>query len=88
MPENTRFVGRPSIYGNPFLISDDGNRWILPKETLQKLARDDFQMALQEGRLPYTGEDIRRELGGKNLACRCKEGKPCHADNLLKSANG
>jgi len=37
---------------------------------------------------PFTVEDIRRELGGKNLACWCKLGTPCHADVLLEMANG
>lgn len=27
------------------------------------------------------------ELRGKNLACFCKEGEPCHADVLLELAN-
>lgn len=27
------------------------------------------------------------ELRGKNLACWCKEGEPCHGDILLKMAN-
>jgi len=27
------------------------------------------------------------ELRGKNLACWCKIGEPCHADILLKIAN-
>lgn len=28
-----------------------------------------------------------REVRGKNLACFCKEGEPCHADALLHAAN-
>lgn len=34
------------------------------------------------------GDDIRRELGGKNLACWCPDGQPCHADVLLRIAAG
>lgn len=30
---------------------------------------------------------LRSELSGKDLACWCKEGSPCHADILLKLAN-
>lgn len=37
---------------------------------------------------PYTIEDIKRELKGRNLMCFCKEGEICHADVLLKIANG
>ncbi len=36
---------------------------------------------------PPTREDIRNHLAGKNLACWCKPGEPCHADVLLKLAN-
>jgi Domain of unknown function (DUF4326) len=32
-------------------------------------------------------DDIRRELRGKNLACWCRVGAPCHADVLLELAN-
>lgn len=31
--------------------------------------------------------DIRLELRGKNLACWCRAGAPCHADVLLEIAN-
>jgi hypothetical protein len=37
---------------------------------------------------PPTREAIRAELAGKNLACWCKPGEPCHADVLLALANG
>jgi hypothetical protein len=30
---------------------------------------------------------IRSLLGGKNLACRCPRGWPCHADELIRIAN-
>ena len=35
----------------------------------------------------FTVGDIRRELGGRNLACWCALDKPCHADALLEIAN-
>lgn len=33
------------------------------------------------------GERVRLSLRGKNLACWCKLGDPCHADVLLELAN-
>lgn len=36
----------------------------------------------------FTFEDIRRELGGKDLMCWCPPELPCHADVLLEIANG
>lgn len=36
---------------------------------------------------PPTSKMITETLGGKNLACWCKPGAPCHADVLLELAN-
>lgn len=36
---------------------------------------------------PPTIDAARANLRGKNLACWCKQGDPCHADVLLKLAN-
>lgn len=33
-------------------------------------------------------DDVRETLAGKNLACWCKPGDPCHADVLLALASG
>lgn len=83
MPEGAVYVGRPTIFGNPFPVNDDYNalamfrRWI-------------------EGKRGTGGGGLRRlallvrlaELRGKDLACWCKDGDPCHADILLELANG
>jgi len=37
--------------------------------------------------LPYSVDDVVRELRGKDLACWCKPNQPCHADVLLELAN-
>jgi len=36
---------------------------------------------------PPSLDDLRAELGGKDLACWCKPGQPCHAEVLLRLAN-
>lgn len=36
---------------------------------------------------PPSLDDIRAQLGGKNLACFCALADPCHADVLLELAN-
>lgn len=38
--------------------------------------------------LCVTADEVRRELAGKDLACWCPPGEPCHADVLLEVANG
>lgn len=79
MPENTVSVARPGFFGNPFKVGND---------TGGQYAVDLYQQWLtdtSEGR--FTVKKAKEELKGKNLACFCKEGEPCHGDVLLKIAN-
>lgn len=47
-----------------------------------------FRRMLKDGKTPpFSLADMRVELHGKNLACWCKIGTPCHADVLLELAN-
>ena len=88
MPPNTVYVGRPTIWGNPFPVGHS-------KYPTRKYAVARFRMALTLDRGYWTGKysdqwmSVRRvnELRGKNLACWCPLDAPCHADVLLKIAN-
>lgn len=75
MPENTVYVGRPSIWGNPFDTAEEFRRWLLEcRPGSGKLERDLILERIEE-------------LRGKNLACWCPIGVQCHADVLLELAN-
>jgi len=87
IPPNTIYVGRPSKYSNPFKVNGYTNHNGLPKKTLHRFATSDYASALFDGRLPYTVDDVKRDLAGKNLACWCGLDQECHADILLKIAN-
>jgi len=79
MPENTKSVTRPGFFGNPFKVSNDSENGFavgLYKEWLKDTP---------EGR--FTVKKAKQLLKGKNLACFCQLGKPCHVDVLLKIAN-
>jgi len=81
MPANTVRVTRPGRWGNPFRVGDFG----IPD---QAAAVDRYREWL-EGRVtgpqrPASFEELR----GKNLACWCRLGTPCHADVLLELTNG
>jgi len=74
IPPDAIYVGRPSKWGNPFIIGKDSNRdevitaymsWF----TLNNALRNDLH-----------------ELRGKDLVCWCAP-LPCHADILLELAN-
>jgi hypothetical protein len=82
MPENTVYVGRPTKYGNPY----NWQALAVSEKQGKKLAAEYYK---EEIHRVYQGdfEEIKTELRGKNLACWCKEGEPCHADILLKIAN-
>lgn len=71
-------VARPSGWGNPFTVKEIG------REDAVRRFRSMVEGFLDE---PSVGFEI-GELRGKNLACWCKPGEPCHADVLLELANG
>jgi hypothetical protein len=84
MPDNMVRVCRPGIFGNPFRVGPDGDA----AECLKK-----FEEALRNDQLPNLpykpGHCFgwMNHLRGKNLACWCKLGEPCHADVLLRVVN-
>ena len=91
MPPNTVVVSRPSKWGNPFKASEliaafDGLKD--PQGMAQTAAVEAFRRMVKDGKTPpFNLADIREELRGKNLACWCKLGTPCHADFLMWIAN-
>jgi hypothetical protein len=100
MPNNTVYVGRPGKWGNPFRIGDyayvgEGGNGVAMMRTSERYAPksyvhlDSIEKVLELYKKYLTNYPPRNldELRGKNLACFCKEGEPCHADILLKIAN-
>lgn len=77
MPPNTVKVDRATRWGNPNLVSHHGQEGAVRR----------FEAELRAGILRFSVDDVRRDLRGKNLACWCKPGEPCHADVLLEIAN-
>lgn len=100
MPPDAVYVGRPTIFGNPWTMA--GVRaWLKSVNVTETYSdRDRAENLVMnyrlwvEGGLPVTMNgrlsEIRRrlsELRGKDLACWCKPDMPCHADVLLELAN-
>lgn len=96
MPANTVYVGRPSKWGNPFKVGGTvynhfGTEFkIRTVEQAINCYKNLVLVKLNPGFI-FGQELIMKadlsELKGKNLACWCKEGSPCHADILLEMAN-
>jgi hypothetical protein len=78
-PEAAVVVARPSRWGNPWVVGRDGDA---------AACVDRYRRALLAGELGFDVEDVRRELAGRDLACWCPPGRPCHADVLLAVAAG
>lgn len=82
MPEGTVVVSRPSQWGNPFKASDHGSG-----AHAQAIAVKLFECWLMEPKQAPLVAAIKRDLRGKNLACWCRIGTPCHASVLMEIAN-
>lgn len=74
-PPSAVYIGRPSKWGNPFVIGKDGDR----DEVIRK-----YREWLKAK--PAIVEAARRELVGRDLVCFCSPAA-CHGDVLLEVAN-
>jgi hypothetical protein len=88
-------VARPGKWGNPFTIAEVMAELGVGKDAAQAEAVARYGRwvdgTLESGLSRGTPPDlrtIRAELAGRNLACWCKAGTPCHADKLIALANG
>jgi Domain of unknown function (DUF4326) len=86
LPAGARSVARPTRFGNPYKVLP-GGPWTLA-ESLALFERDLLagRLVSAHGRTPTTFEEV-DELAGRDLACYCLPGQPCHADLLIKLAN-
>lgn len=76
IPPGAVSIERPSKWGNPFRIGEDGDR----DEVIAKYAE------WLQGK-PGLVEAARRELAGHDLVCACVPAA-CHGEILLALANG
>jgi len=81
MPSSAVYVGRPTKWGNPVYVSYKADK------VDRQVAVAMYKNKLLRGELPFSVDDIRKELAGKDLACWCRQYWPCHADVLLEIAN-
>jgi len=70
MPAGAVYVGRPSKWGNPYVIGKDGDR----KTVIEKYRKYLWNNKHLLGQI--------RELLNKDLVCYCAP-EPCHGDVLL-----
>ena len=69
------YIGRPGIWGNPYILGRDGDRaTVIAKYETWLLTQPDLMLILPT-------------LRGKVLGCWCSPAA-CHGDILLRLANG
>lgn len=78
------YVGRPSIYGNPFSHKEKSLAKFKVETRVEAVDKYEEWICTQ----PELIATIKRELPGKILGCWCKKGAPCHARVIFKIANG
>jgi hypothetical protein len=90
MPEGAVYVGRPSMWGNPFKTAAEF------KEAISEfpVPQDRFRKWTEAGGnaswlvlFASRSKPILNWIKGKDLACWCPLDQPCHADVLLELAN-
>lgn len=74
-PPDAVYVGRPTAFGNPYMLRREDDRSVVLQQYRDYLARN-----------PALVTRVKRELRGKDLVCWCAP-KACHADVLLEIAN-
>lgn len=96
LPPGTVYVGRPTVWGNPFQVGTPflvDNAGVVapckPGEPHTHLVASVSQAAwLYSVWLPRQPLFARiGELRSKDLLCWCRPGEPCHADFLIERAN-
>ena len=103
MPEGAIYVGRPTVWGNPYRVIRQGKTtWEVyafegssPMASFvsrtgveaRAFAVERLLCLIDNHRDPWGVDRIRNELAGSDLACWCPLDQPCHADVLLEIAN-
>lgn len=90
MPPNTIYVGRPTKWGNPFIVGKAGGAFTAKVQNQRHAWQLYRSVAIDNAKLTAAAQE---ELRGKNLACFCPlptqpyEPDCCHAAVLLELAN-
>lgn len=99
MPEGAIYVGRPTRWGNPYVVKKLGpQRYAvfslngeqlgtakLDKRSAAELAVLHYRLMME--RVVKDEPHALDELIGHQLACWCPVGSPCHRDVLIQMAN-
>jgi hypothetical protein len=102
MPQGAVYVGRPSVFGNPFAPKiipgwatlsrqyavEDFRNWLAHPEIFHSNTSGGFPTKAESRQARDRLLAALPRLTGRDLACWCHMSQPCHADALLEMANG
>ena len=100
MPEGAVYVGRPTRWGNPWIVElAQGVGWICTDTRTglsvqargpvhaHDLAVANYRTWIREGDAAGFADAARAALRGRTLCCWCPPHLACHADVLIEVAN-
>jgi hypothetical protein len=99
MPEGAIYVGRPSLWGNPFPVAKYGRNIsveyfrafargeIVPDDGMKDLRTAERRLYDKDGPAYFIADMAAIFLRGHDLACWCPLNQKCHASVLLELAN-
>lgn len=85
-PAGAIVVARPSKWGNPWIV-DPTRATNPPSNQYRATAQECVDLYRDWLRWASPPDLDLEDLRGRDLACWCKPGDPCHADVLLELAN-
>lgn len=83
-PDGAVFVGPPNRWGIAYFSMTSVSDALGERKSITEHVATYRENLLKNEMLA----EIRAELAGRDLACGCAIGAPCHADVLLELANG
>jgi hypothetical protein len=93
MPDNCKYVGRPTKWGNPFRVNELGAdeavkryRECILNPAICYTYIDEIEATIQYERFKWMAENL-NQLRGYDLACFCPLDSPCHVDVLIDLIN-
>lgn len=82
LPEGAVYVGRPTVFGNPYRVGD----WWLGQQMTRRDTARRYSLTLALGLSPEFARAL-EDLRKCDLVCWCPLDQPCHADVLLELVN-
>lgn len=89
-PPNTKYVGRPTKWGNPFKVEELGHKEAVIRyktcilnNAMVFVYVDHIESLEIYDRFKWIAENL-EQLRGFNLSCFCSLGSECHADVLIE----